>query len=373
LVIQKKEKTKKIKTMKNQTQKPIRLLIEEKAQSTFIALSAFLILFVCLANPAAAQFPLPPHVPIWDANTTELKLQKIAEGVYAMIPSTAETETTKGIPQATTGGFIVGEKGVLLIEVMLTKRLFDQEMKLIRSVTNKPILYAVNTSDHGDHCFTNYLLPSSTIIIQNDFAKENLSKNYEGIKQFMVMLFGTGRTIENTTFRPADLTIAKNNNLTLDLGKGKIVELINSGTAQSPADLFVWMPSAKVFWAGNPFIAESPCIPWLFDGYFLEPAKNLKKMHDFLPDDAIVVPGHGRITTKAGIKYTIDYVDALKKNVEASVNKGMTLEQTIQSVKMSEFDKGYVLFNWLHTNFNVPNAYKDIKANMSMTTTGSSK
>jgi len=310
-----------------------------------------------------AQYPLPPQVPIWDANTVELKLHKIEPDVYAMIPSTADTETTKGIPQATTGGFIIGEKGVLLIEVMLTKRLFDQEMKLIRSVTNKPVLYAVNTSDHGDHCFTNYLLPPSTIIIQNELAKENLAKNYENIKQFMVMLFGKNRGIEATIFRPADIEIPKNSHFKIDLGKGKIVELINTGTAQSPADLFVWLPSAKVFWTGNPFIAESPTIPWLFDGYFLEPADNLKRIYDFLPDDAIVIPGHGRITTKVGIKYTVDYVQALKRNIEDAVNKGLTLEQTKEAVKMTEFNKGYVLFNWLHFNFNLPNAYKDIKAN----------
>jgi len=321
------------------------------------------LLLLCICSLAFAQMPMPPVVPIWDANKVTLELQKINTDIYAIIPTTAKTETDKGIPQATTGGFIIGEKGVLLIEVMLSKRLYDQEVKLIRSVTDKPILFVVNTSDHGDHCFSNYLLPASTLIIQNEFAKENLEKNYEGIKQFMITLFGAGRGIENTVFRPADIVIPKNSNLKVDLGGGKIVELLNVGTAQSPADLFVWMPNQKVFWAGNPFIAESPAIPWLFDGFFLEPAANLKKIYDFLPDDAIVIPGHGRITNKAGIKYTIDYVEELKEEVEAAVDKGLSLEQTKEAVKMKAFDKGYVLFNWLHSNFNLPNAYKDISEN----------
>ncbi|MBO9729699.1 MAG: MBL fold metallo-hydrolase [Chitinophaga sp.] len=314
--------------------------------------------------PLNAQSPLPPVVPIWDGNAVELQLHKVADGIYAIQPTTVETETTKGIPQATSGGFIVGDKGVMLIECFLNKRLFDQEIKLIRSVTDKPIIYAINTSDHGDHCFTNYLLPASTIIIQNDFAKENLGKNFGNIKQFMISLFGANRGIEEAKYRPADITIARNNTLTVDLGEGKIVELINTGTAQSPADLFVWVPSSKVFWAGNPFIGESPTIPWLFDGYFLEPANNLKKMYDLLPDDAIVIPGHGRITNKAGIKYTIDYVQSLKKNVEDAVRKGLSLEQTKQAVTMKEYDKGYTLFNWLHFNFNLPNAYKDISSSL---------
>jgi len=323
-------------------------------------LTGFCLLVLCLSR-AYAQ--LPPEVPIWDANKVTLSLHKIKEDVYAIVPTTAEAETDKGIPQATTGGFIVGDKGVFIIEVMMTKRLFDQQVKLIRSVTEKPIIYAINTSDHGDHCFSNYLLPSSTTIIQNEFAKDNLAKNYDGIKQFMVNLFGTGRGIENTVFRPADIVIPKNSNLKVDMGGGKVIEVLNVGTAQSPADLFVWMPKQKVFWAGNPFIAESPAIPWLFDGYFLEPAANLRKVYDFLPDDAIIIPGHGRITQKAGIRYTIDYVEELKKEVEDAVNKGLTLEQTKATVTMKQFDKGYVLFNWLHYNFNLPNAYKDISIN----------
>jgi glyoxylase-like metal-dependent hydrolase (beta-lactamase superfamily II) len=178
----------------------------------------------------------------------------------------------------------------------------------------------------------------------------------------MIGLFGKDRGIENSVYRPADIAITKNSNLIIDLGKGKVVEFINIGTAQSPADLFIWLPGDKVFWAGNPFIGEAPCIPWLFDGYFLEPAANLRKIYDFLPDDAVVIPGHGRVTNKAGIKFTIDYVEALRKNIEDAVAKQLTLEQTVQSVKMEEFNKGYVLFDWLHFNFNIPNAYKDIKA-----------
>lgn len=312
-----------------------------------------------------AQSAMPDHLPVWDANKVTLKLHKISENVYAVSPSTTETETTKGIPQATSAGFIVGEKGVLLIETMLSKGLYDQLFKLIRSVTDKPIVYAINTSDHGDHCFGNYLLPKETIIIQNEFCKENLSKNYDNIKQFMIGLFGSGRGIEESVYRPADVTIAVDQTMKIDMGKGNIVEIINLGTAQSPADLFVYLKSksGNVLWAGNPFIAESPAIPWLFDGYFLEPVKNLNKIYNKISDKDIVVPGHGRITNKAGISYTIDYVTALQKNVENAVKKGLTLEQTKSAVAMKEFDKGYELFNWLHYNFNVPNAYKDIKKN----------
>ena len=332
----------------------------------------FLLAVLLLILPAAhlvAQFPMPPNVPIWDANKVILTLQKLSDNIYAVIPSTANAETTKGIPQATTGGIIVGVKGVLVIETMLSKKLYDQMYKLVRSITQKPIIYAINTSDHGDHCFGNYLLPKETIIIQNEFCKESLAKSFEQIKQFMIMLFGKGRGMESVKFRAADMAIPKNETLQVDMGNGIHVAIKNLGLAQSPADLFVYVKNKEknILWAGNPFIAEQPAIPWLFDGYFLEPVNNLNKIYNDLGEDDVVVPGHGRITNKAGIKYTVDYVNALKSNITEAVSRGLTLEETQQSVAMKEFDHGYTLFHWLHFNFNVSNAYKDIKATSAKT------
>jgi len=94
------------------------------AKTVIIVLS-----IICSCSWLNAQFPMPPQVPIWDGNTVELKLHKVADGVYAIQPVTVETETTKGIPQATSGGFIVGDKGVMMIECFLNKKLFDQQIK----------------------------------------------------------------------------------------------------------------------------------------------------------------------------------------------------------------------------------------------------
>jgi hypothetical protein len=45
-----------------------------KKPKTRPAITSILLLLFCL--PVAAQFSLPPQVPIWDGNTVELKLQQ---------------------------------------------------------------------------------------------------------------------------------------------------------------------------------------------------------------------------------------------------------------------------------------------------------
>ena len=59
------------------------------------------------------------------------------------------------------------------------------------------------------------------------------------------------------------------------------------------------------------------------------------------------------------MKWHIDYLAAVQKNVQAAVDKSLTLEQTVQQTTMPEFG-GYALFGWVHPGLNVPAAYRDL-------------
>ena len=82
-------------------------------------------------------------------------------------------------------------------------------------------------------------------------------------------------------------------------------------------------------------------------------------MYDFLPSDARIVPGHGVPMTREDLKWHIDYLATVRTQVQAAVDQGLTLEQTVKQVAMPEFG-GYALFGWVHPALNVPAAYKDL-------------
>ena len=296
--------------------------------------------------------------PVWDANKVLLTSEKLDRGVYAFYSSEAKAKESKGLPVATSGGFIVGDKGVLMIDTMLNKRLNEQAQALIRETTDKPIIFAVNTSFHGDHSYGNMYLPKSTRIIQHEVTKQYIDNHFEADTQFMMKNFGTGRGIEEIKPVTADILVPKGGKLTLDLG-GKSVEIIDFGFAQTGGDLFVWEPESKVMWTGNPIITIKPSLPWLLDGHLMETLASLEKVYDYLPEDARVVPGHGSVMMKKDLKWHIDYLATVKKEVEAAIVAGLTLEQTVEHVKMPEFE-GYALHGWVHPGLNVPAAYKDL-------------
>jgi glyoxylase-like metal-dependent hydrolase (beta-lactamase superfamily II) len=237
-----------------------------------------------------------------------------------------------------------------------------QVQALSEQLGHKPILYAVNTSSHGDHTYGNMYLPAKTIIIQHEQTRSYISGHLDDDKAFMIKNSGTGRGIEQIRARAADLLVAPGGKVTLDLG-GKTVDIIDFGFAQTGGDLWVWEPQAKGLWTGNAVIAKKPALPWLLDGHLVATLDTLRRVHAFLPADARVVPGHGVPMGKEDIKWHIDYLDSVRSQVQAAVDKGLGLDETVKQVALPEFS-GYVLFDWGHPALNVPAAYKDLGAKL---------
>jgi glyoxylase-like metal-dependent hydrolase (beta-lactamase superfamily II) len=297
---------------------------------------------------------------VWDAGAVQLELKKLADGVYAFYPTDAKEKNPKGYPVATSGGFVVGDNEVLVVESMVNKRLTDQVLGFVKEVTDKPIRYLVNTSYHGDHSYGNYVFPKSVSIIQHRKTKEFMDNKagFEADKKFMVQYFGANRGIEEVVARTADIVLEDGARYEIDLGNKK-VEIRHFGFAQTEGDLFIWVPEGKVFWTGNPVVAQPPALPWLLEGKHEEALATLKKVREFLPEDAVVVPGHGVPIKPKDIDFKIQYLEALHKEVKNAVEQGITLEEAQKTITLPDF-QGYALFGWVHSGVNVPNTYKDL-------------
>ncbi|MFM9972683.1 MAG: MBL fold metallo-hydrolase [Burkholderiales bacterium] len=310
------------------------------------------VLLLCTSTAFAAE-------PIWDANKVTMVSEPLAPGIFAFYAANARTVNASGGAAATSGGLIVGSRGALLVETMLNKPLNAQVLALVRRATKLPLLYAVNTSAHGDHSFGNMYLPGGTRVIQHANTKAFVEKSLDDDKKFMIANFGTGRGIEEIRARTGDILVQTGGRVSIDLG-GRQVEIIDFGFGQTGGDLFVWEPQSKVMWAGNPIIAAKPALPWLLDGHLVQTLETLIKVREFLPADARIVPGHGVAMSRDDLNWHIDYLSAVKQNVQAAVTRGLSLEETVKQAPMPEY-RGYVLFDWVHPQLNVPAAYKDLQ------------
>lgn len=313
--------------------------------------------FAACTAPVSLTAPNPAY--IWTPNSIRLVSQRLAEGVFAVYDSNAPSHSAAGIPSATSGGFVIGDSGVLLVESMINRQLFCQLIFLVRAQTSKPITYVINTSSHGDHSYGNAFLPAGVHIVQHERTAAYIAAHFDEDVAFLKQNFGTDQGLDEIKPVVADTLVSDTAPFRVDLG-GVQVEASYHGFAQTGGDLFVRVPSAKVLWTGNPLVADKPAVPWLLAGHGQEVGVTLGQVKGSLPADTIIVPGHDRPTTLNAFDFSISYLSALGSEVGAAVGQGLTVEQTVAAVALPQF-QGYAIWDFIHKQVNVPSTYAEIK------------
>lgn len=313
--------------------------------------------FDACAAPAALTAPNPMYV--WTPNAIRLVSQRLAPGVFAVYDSNAARYSPAGTPLATSGGFVIGADGVLLVESMINRQLFCQLISLVRAETDKPVTHVVNTSSHGDHSFGNTFLPKGVHVVQHQRTAADIAAHFQEDVDFMKQNFGADQGLDEIRPVTADTLVDDATPFRVDLG-GVQVEARYYGFAQTGGDLFVHVPSAKVLWTGNPLVAGKPAVPWLLAGHGREVSVTLGQVKAALPGDTIVVPGHDHPTDVRGFDFSLDYLGALVREVGAAVDQGLSVDQTVSAVVMAPF-QGYAIWDWIHKTVNVPTTYRELK------------
>ena len=134
-----------------------------------------------VVTQAALGFIPPPLNP----SGARLETKELAPGVYGLLSSK---------PPVDNSGFVVGEHGVLVIDAHVNGAMAGLIQTAVRQVTNKPILYVVNTNYHGDHTFGNYAFPQETLIVAQQKTGE-IMRGFEREKQLLLPTVGNYPTV----------------------------------------------------------------------------------------------------------------------------------------------------------------------------------
>ena len=195
-------------------------------------------------------------------------------------------------------------------------------LAMLKTVTNQPVKYVINTHHHGDHSGGNAKMQAMNVqVVANERARQ-------------YMVDGKQPGLPQMTF---------DNHAYVHLG-GKAVELFYFGRAHTAGDTFVLFPAQRTLATGDAFTFGA-ATPQLIDYQGGGSAKDWTKTLDgaLALDFDTVVPGHGDVTTKAELRKFRDSTLTLRNRVHDMIVQKKTTEE-ISAVLKSEFQGAQLVF-----------------------------
>ncbi len=262
----------------------------------------FLAFFCFLLIPAAAL--AQQQQPDWDK--VQIKLEKLDDHVYLL--------------QGFGGniGAYVGEDGIVLIDTEQVQ-LGPKIEAALKTISDKPVRYVLNTHWHGDHTGGNAYFGKTAIIIAQDDVRHTMQTEPDRL----------GR-ITNLPVSLPVLTFSEEFTMHLQGGDLRAVSFAKGHTSR---DTVVFLPGGKVVHTGDVFTNFSPpnfpAVDFENDGS--GGVQGIRTACEYVlaqgPADMKVIPGHGALATKEDVRKYLAVLNGTAAAIQAGIDQGKSLEQ----------------------------------------------
>jgi cyclase len=283
----------------------------QKSRIVFLALP----LFMALSLFAQQQQQQPP-----DLSKVQVKVQKLSENVYVLQSQGA----TAGMGNI---GAFVGDDGIVLVDAQLVE-LGPKIEAALKTISDKPVKYVLNTHWHGDHTGGNAYFGKSAIIIAQDNVRKKMQTE-------------TDRRITNLLLSLPVITFS--DQLTLHLNGGEL-HAIHFAHGHTDGDSLVLFSQTNVVHMGDLFTnfdpPHFPAVDTENDGSG-GPQGEIAAAEYVLakaPDDVKIIPGHGNVASKVELNKYLDVLKGTSAAVQAGMDQGKSLEQLKQEKVLAKWE-----------------------------------
>jgi cyclase len=269
----------------------------------------------------------PAHYrgPNLDPSGVRLLPHYLGRGVYALMASRMPRDNS---------GVVVGSRGALVIDAGINGAMARHIQDRVRRLTDKPLLYLVNTNYHGDHTFGNYAFPDSVEIVAHRKTRDSMT-DLEAEKRIRARnLNGNDAAIADVTFWRTPDRVFDGEYLELDLG-GRAVQLWHFGPGNTPGDTIVYVPEVKAAWTGNFLSNELIGNTMLLEGGPREYIDTLARCRSKL-EIARIVPGHGPMGTSAAFDRLVAYLWWLLREVDEALRLGLSSTAAVEAIALDK-------------------------------------
>ena len=269
---------------------------------------------------------------------------KIKDGIYTFAPD----QTT------TTCSFAVTEAGVVMIDSCNSPLDSRRMAAAIKKVTDKPIMFLIDTETHSDHTGNHFIFSPSATVINAEGAGAGMRKEYnpKRAETLAAQSPEMREALKGEKMIPPH--IEYKDRMTINLGE-RTFELIYLKNVHSFADTAIWMPKERVLFASSAanvrtFINLRPTV------VLPDVVASYKLMKSLNPE--VVIAGHGQPTTTIIFDEYEGFYNLLMKRVAEMAAQGKSLDEIKKELKMPEYT------DWQGQDrlaVNIDAAYKSVK------------
>lgn len=331
------------------------------ALAAVTAAAALLLIGTAPQLAHAQQNPAPAAQPAQNPANVEVHVLHVQGNVYMLVGA---------------GGNItmqVGNDGVLLVDTG-SPGTSNKVLAAIRSVTDKPIRYIIDTHVHPDHTGNNEPIAKagSTIAGGNVVGDIGASAGDQAtILAFQTVLdrmsAPTGEKSPTPQGAwPTETYTTPERKLFFN---GEAVQVIHIPNAHTDGDSIVFFHRSDVISAGDIFVTNHyPIVDMQRGGNIQGIIAGLNEIIELAtpgPTDeggTLIVPGHGRLCDQSDVVFFQEMVTIVRDRVQDMINKGMTLEQVEAARPTQDYDPRYGATSGIWTtNMFVESVYKSLK------------
>ena len=270
-----------------------------------LAIAAALPVSAILLMGAAAPPPTPAPV---DPAKVTVETTKLGPGVAVLFGAGGNI------------GVSYGEDGTFFVDDQFAP-LTPKILEATKALDPKPVRFVVNTHWHFDHSGGNENLgKEGTVIVAHDNVRRRMA--VEGFIEELNAKFPASphAALPSVTFAEG-VTFHVN---------GDTLQVVHVPPAHTDGDAIVKWQKANVLHMGDVYNASGvPFVDRSSGGTVAGMIAAMDIAMGFADDNTKVVPGHGKISTKADMKMYRDGVDAMLKRVAAEQKAGKTLDQVL--------------------------------------------
>jgi glyoxylase-like metal-dependent hydrolase (beta-lactamase superfamily II) len=230
-----------------------------------------------------------------------------------------------------------GDDGVLVVDTGLAQNA-DAVLAAIRTLSDKPIRWIINTHFHPDHTGGNEALSKA--------GRKTNGQPAEILSHENVLTRMSAPAVKRPTASwPTDTYFPEEKDIFFN---GEAVMLYHEPNAHTDGDSIVFFRRSDVVMAGDTFVTTSyPFIDQANGGSVQGELNALNRILDITvpaheqEGGTYVIPGHGRVCDEADVLEYRDMVTIVRDRIQDMVKRGLTIDQVKAAKPTLDYDRHY--------------------------------